>query len=43
MKPLYIQTGKDEKGNSPICPYCNEEIKTITDYRSHLKFLSNIS
>jgi len=42
MKPLYIDVGKDENDRYPLCPHCGSELRTITDYRSHLKFMSNM-
>ena len=42
MKPLIIKVGTDSAGKNPICPYCERELDAIKDYRSHLKFLSNM-
>lgn len=42
MKPLTIDVGTDENGRHPVCPHCGRELRVITDYRSHLKFMSNM-
>jgi len=42
LEPLRIKTGKDENGRHPICPFCEKELDFLKDYRSHLKFLSNM-
>jgi predicted amidophosphoribosyltransferase len=42
MKPLNISVGRDKDGTSPVCPYCEQNLSAIRDYRSHLKFLSNM-
>lgn len=42
MKTLNIETGTDDNGHHPVCPYCEKELNTIKDFRSHLKFMSNM-
>ena len=42
MKPLVIDVGIDNEGKYPVCPYCEMELNELKDYRSHLKFLSNM-
>jgi len=42
MKALTINVGKDDEGRFPLCPYCEKELDTIKDYRSHFKFMSNL-
>jgi hypothetical protein len=42
MNATYIETGKDENGRSPSCPYCEAEMNTVKVYRSHFRFLANL-
>ena len=42
MKMLSVNVGTDDAGRPPLCPYCEKELSSLNDYRSHLKFLSNM-
>ncbi|HON79908.1 MAG TPA: hypothetical protein PK544_15550 [Spirochaetota bacterium] len=42
MKTRTVPIDPDENGAYPVCPYCESPLRTVRDYRSPYRFLSNI-